>query len=115
MATGQIKNSMETPVHILPNNSALPSGTTENGAGTWIEKTGCLVNISFNLKTTSNSAVTIPGFIPAGYRPHNDMSMVLSDGGGSGITIGNISTAGNVTLYFGSTKYAQGSVTYFSY
>ena len=106
---------MDAPVHILPNNSALPSGTTEYDVGSWIEKTGCLVVLFFSLKTTASNPVTIPGFIPEGYRPKNSMAVVLSDGGGSNVTIGNIGTDGRVTLYFGSTKYAQGSVTYFSY
>lgn len=105
---------MDTPAHILPNNSALPSGTTENGDGTWIEKTGCIVTVYFNLKTTSSGAVSISGFIPEGYRPPFGIAIVLSDGGGNNITIGNITDTGNVTLYFGPTKYAQGTVTYLS-
>lgn len=108
-----LNDAMNASTHILPNDDALPSGTTENGPGSWLDKFGCLVIISFNLKTTASNPVDIPGFIPAGYRPKNSISIVLSDGGGSNVTIGKLSTDGSVTLYFGSTKCAQGSVAYF--
>lgn len=92
-------------------NSKLPSGVTNNGCS--IYKQDNIVQFTIDLKASSQlRPATIPlTFIPEGYRPYAQVNGIVGDGsadGQSAVTIGS-----TIAIYFGPTKYAQGTFTYF--
>lgn len=95
------------------NLNVLPSGTEDNNAGSNLYVCGKIAMLKLNLKTTATNPVQIPsGFVPQGYRPVTSTQNDISDGSASGISNVRVNTDGSCTIYFGNTKYAQGTLIY---
>ena len=73
-----------------------------------------MVQLTLNLKYTGSGSATISdGFVPAGFRPAYGTRLLGTDGSATGITSGYLNINGGISgIYFGSTKYFQGTFVY---
>ena len=92
-----------------------PSGVTNHTTGiSRYTKIGSVVCLFLNLKsTTTGTGLTFNNILPTGFRPLDaPNNFVISDGGITGQSLVNVSNSGTLTIYFGSTGFAQGVIAF---
>ena len=90
--------------------SGFTSDTIDNGCSIW--KRNNVVTIAMNIKSVSGANANLASCVPEGFRPQAQTCFIAGDGSVSGQSVGNVNFDGQLNIWFGSSKYCQGFLTY---
>lgn len=94
-------------------NTAAFTGTGMTLRSGYLYKYGKVVNFIFDIKKDSGTDPLVTyGLLPVGFRPITLFSDICIDGSAYGISSIQITNSGDLNIFFGSTGYAIGCVTF---